>query len=533
MTPPSSPPIALALVVVAPTVVGTVAAAAAARSSSAQRAWRAARTTPWAILGAAVVSSAAAADSVRANSWVRVDAVTAIVLSLVGLVGWVVVRFSARYLAGDPGERRAASRFAATLGAVAAVVVANDLALVALAWAATSLSLHGLLVHASDRPVAVAVAHKKVVLARVADVCMVGAIAAFAVGEGTTRLDQLAAGGATDGALSPTAHLGAVLVAAAVVLKCAQLPFHGWLIQVMEAPTPVSALLHAGVVNLGGVVLLRLAPVIDRAPTAQSVLVLVGATTAVVAALVMTTRVSVKVALAWSTCAQMGIMLVQCGLGLWELALVHLVAHSLYKAHAFLRAGSTVSATLRHRLMPPDAPPRPRDVGPALLGSAVVTGAVVLGWSAIPGTTSVTPAGTVFLGLVTLAGTHLTLALIRRPSAHLTGRVVLLPLAAVAMHEVAARFVAHGTTPPLALVVFAAAALATLFAAQIVIAIAPHRPTVVRMRRWLFHGGFVDEAFTRAVFSVWPPPSPAPGRSIHPTPAAHRGARPTLASELP
>lgn len=92
----------------------------------------------------------------------------------------------------------------------------------------------------------------------------------------------------------------------AAVLKCARLPFHGWLIQVMEAPTPVSALLHAGVVNLGGVVLLRFAPVVDRAVETRALLVVVGVLTAVVASLVMTTRVSVKVSLAWSTCARWG-----------------------------------------------------------------------------------------------------------------------------------------------------------------------------------------------------------------------------------
>ena len=76
----------------------------------------------------------------------------------------------------------------------------------------------------------------------------------------------------------------------------------------------------------------------------------------------MTTRVSVKVALAWSTCAQMGFMLMQCGIGLWEMALLHLVAHSLYKAHAFLAAGGTVRRTQRRQLAPRPTTPSPRGV---------------------------------------------------------------------------------------------------------------------------------------------------------------------------
>ncbi|RYE74837.1 MAG: M48 family peptidase, partial [Myxococcales bacterium] len=82
-----------------------------------------------------------------------------------------------------------------------------------------------------------------------------------------------------------------------------------------------------------------------------------AATTAVVAALVMTTRISVKVMLAWSTCAQMGFMLMQCGLGVWEMALLHLVAHSLYKAHAFLGAGGAVRRASLVQLTPQAARP--------------------------------------------------------------------------------------------------------------------------------------------------------------------------------
>lgn len=87
----------------------------------------------------------------------------------------------------------------------------------------------------------------------------------------------------------------ALLLAFAAILKTAQLPLHGWLIQVMEAPTPVSALLHAGVVNMGGFVLLRVAELIGLVPSAQWLLVIVGSLTAVLAGMVMLTRISIKV----------------------------------------------------------------------------------------------------------------------------------------------------------------------------------------------------------------------------------------------
>ncbi|WP_268968654.1 proton-conducting transporter transmembrane domain-containing protein, partial [Mycobacterium paraintracellulare] len=80
---------------------------------------------------------------------------------------------------------------------------------------------------------------------------------------------------ARDG-MSPLLHASAVLLTLAVILRTALLPVHGWLIQVMEAPTPVSALLHAGVVNLGGFVLIRFAPLLENAAAARVVLVVFG-----------------------------------------------------------------------------------------------------------------------------------------------------------------------------------------------------------------------------------------------------------------
>lgn len=120
--------------------------------------------------------------------------------------------------------------------------------------------------------------------------------------------------------------------------------------QVMEAQPPVSALLHASVVNLRGFMLIRLASVIDTTPVAHGFLVVVGCFTATIASLVMTTRISIKVHLAWSTCAQMGFMLLKCGLGLYGLGFLHLLAHSLYKAHVFLGSGDTVNQAKLKRL---------------------------------------------------------------------------------------------------------------------------------------------------------------------------------------
>jgi NAD(P)H-quinone oxidoreductase subunit 5 len=135
----------------------------------------------------------------------------------------------------------------------------------------------------------------------------------------------------------------AALLAFAAILKSAQFPFHGWLTEVMETPTPVSALLHAGVINGGGFLLIRFADVMLLSPGIMAALVMIGGFTALFGGLVMLTQPAVKTSLAWSTIAQMGFMILQCGLALFPFALLHIVAHSLYKAHSFLGAGSAVA----------------------------------------------------------------------------------------------------------------------------------------------------------------------------------------------
>jgi NAD(P)H-quinone oxidoreductase subunit 5 len=323
----------------------------------------------------------------------------------------------------------------------------------------------------------------------------VGAVIAFATAFDTLRIDEIAAR-ADAAALPVSAQVGAVLVAVAAILKCAQLPFHGWLIQVMEAPTPVSSLLHAGIVNLGGFVLLRLAPVVDGTIVARTLLVLVGTTTAVIAALVMTTRVSVKVSLAWSTCAQMGFMLVQCGLGLWEMASLHLLAHSLYKAHAFLRAGDTVRQTQLRRMLAPAGPvtiaSTVRGVVAAFAGVAVVS--VV--WTWLPFTSTPTAALWVMGGIVALA----VVPLVGSPLAALA-----VPAVYFALHEVFAGIVPHGANTPAVLLAVVAVAFAALFAVQSLIAIDGTHPFVRRLHPWCFSGFAIDDAFTRVAFSVWAP----------------------------
>ena len=279
------------------------------------------------------------------NPSMRLDAISVVMVVLVSFLGMVVLRFSRNYLAGDSGQSRFFSWMSLTLAAVLTVVLSNHLLVIAAAWIMTSLCLHRLLLHYPGRAGAIFSARKKFVVSRLADALLLAASILLYRSYGTWELDGLFAAmsaGKTEG----LAISGFLLVGCAA-LKSAQFPFHSWLPDTMETPTPVSAFMHAGIINAGGFLVVRLSPLLVNAPAALSTLAVLGAFTAAFGAIVMLAQPSVKRALAYSTIAQMGFMMLQCGLGAFGLALLHIVAHSLYKAHAFLTAGSTIGTIPR------------------------------------------------------------------------------------------------------------------------------------------------------------------------------------------
>lgn len=264
---------------------------------------------------------------------------------LVAFIGWVILRYADNYLRGDPTRDQFLPWFLTTLASVLLLLFTDNLLVMAGAWVGVSLALHHLLTLYGDRPEARLAALQKFIVSRIGDVCIIGAVLLLYRHYGTFHLPEMMAAASAGIYSSMALDVAAILLAVAAILKCAQIPFHGWLLRVMEAPTPVSALLHAGVINLGGFLWLRLFPVLDGFTAGHMLLLIVGGLTAVVAVLTMMSQVSVKHSLAWSTSAQMGFMLFQIGMGAYTLAFLHLLAHSLYKAHSFLASGRTVAAS--------------------------------------------------------------------------------------------------------------------------------------------------------------------------------------------
>ncbi len=306
---------------------------------------------------------------------VRLDAVSASMLLLVAFVGWIVVRYARTYLDGEARASVFTGWLCATLAAVLLLVQAGNVAQLVSGWIATSLCLHKLLLFYPDRVAARRAARKKLIFTRLGAVSLIIAAILLAFAYGTTDIAAINAA-AREGDGSVLVVFATVLIALAALLKSAQFPTHGWLTEVMEAPTPVSALLHAGVINGGGFLLIRFADVMLLSPGTLAVLAMLGGFTALFGALVMLTQPAVKTSLAWSTVAQMGFMTLQCGLGLFSLALLHIVAHSFYKAHAFLASGGAVDQVAAIRRPGPVAIPNGAAVGWAFLAAIAIYAAI-------------------------------------------------------------------------------------------------------------------------------------------------------------
>ncbi|MCM2292716.1 oxidoreductase [Allorhizobium sp. BGMRC 0089] len=278
------------------------------------------------------------------------DGVGAAMLTLVSFIGWIVLRYSVTALAGEKRQAAFLGWMSATLAAVCSLTLAGSLITFIASFIASSLCLHQLLVFYPERAAAERAARKKFIVSRLADLALIAAGFLLWRAYGTFDIQTMAEA-ARQGVTPEGVKAAALLLSLTAMLKSAQFPLHGWLTEVMETPTPVSALLHAGVVNAGGFLLIRFADIVTLSPLAMTLLMAVGGLTCLIAGLAMLTHSAVKTALAWSTVAQMGFMILQCGLGLFPIALLHILAHSLYKAHAFLTSGSAVEKVKAARAM--------------------------------------------------------------------------------------------------------------------------------------------------------------------------------------
>jgi NADH-quinone oxidoreductase subunit L len=282
-------------------------------------------------------------------------------------VSAVVQRFSRQYM---QGERRFAYFFA-LLGITTSLLLwlssSPNLLMLFAYWHGLSWLLYLLLAYNERSRAAQRAARKTLIIHLIGDVAFVGGLVLAwqhlgtlefrALTEQAAQAARLTLGGGVV-TLDPAALIAGLLLVSAMA-KSAQFLFHLWLPVTMDTPTPVSALMHAGIVNAGGFLLNRLAPLYTLTPDILHLTFLVGAVTLVLGAGMMLVQSDIKRTLGYSTMAQMGYMIMECGLGAFALAIFHLMAHGLFKATHFLNAGQVIhKARLEPRQPPIRVPAR-------------------------------------------------------------------------------------------------------------------------------------------------------------------------------
>lgn len=335
-----------------------------------------AATAGFGFIGAvALTVSAARGDAVTTGLGpvtLTADRLAVVLLLLVFGVSTIVQAFAVRYLTGDARAHWFAGGAGLLTAASAGLMTVDTLIGLAVFWSVAGLALLLLLGMYWHLPAARDGVRRTAIAFALGDLALWTGVALATATWGTIDLRALTPG-QYDGAVVAVL---ALLVVVAALSRSAQIPFHRWLPATLAAPTPVSALLHAGVVNAGGILLVRLAPLASD-DAARVLTVLAGAATMAYGALIMLVKPDIKGALVNSTTAQMGFMILTCGLGLWAAAIIHLVAHGFYKATLFLSSGSAIAAQRRHEALPPTQRPTRAQQGLRLAAAVALPAAAL------------------------------------------------------------------------------------------------------------------------------------------------------------
>ncbi|WP_100330200.1 NADH dehydrogenase subunit 5 [Bacillus xiapuensis] len=256
-------------------------------------------------------------------------------------IGLIIQRFSVHYLMGDHSYRKYFILFTFTTGVASITWLSGDLRLMVISWGATLAGLILLIRLNSGWKVvseATKVSGRLFILSWFS--LLLAMIWLFKVtGEWQLSLALTNENLAQLGAWEKTGVN--LLIVLAVIIPAAQWPFQRWLIESVVAPTPVSAIMHAGIVNAGGIMLTRFSPLFNG-DIASIILLILAGISVLIGSGISLVQVDYKRQLLGSTIGQMGFMLIQCALGAYLAAIIHLILHGLFKAMLFLQAGSAV-----------------------------------------------------------------------------------------------------------------------------------------------------------------------------------------------
>jgi len=273
----------------------------------------------------------------------HLDQLSIVFVLLITGVGTLIHIYSIGYMEHDPNRRRFFAYLNLFVAAMLLLVLADNYVLLYVGWEGVGLASYLLISFYQQKPSAATAGKKAFIVNRVGDVGLSLAIILMFVTFGTVTFDGVNAA-AESGNSSTITWIGLALLLAACG-KSAQFPLQSWLLDAMEGPTPVSALIHAATMVTAGVYLIvRAHAIFDLSETARTAVVIVGAITLLLGAFIGTAKDDIKKGLAGSTMSQIGYMVLAAGLGPvgYVFAIFHLLTHGMFKAGLFLGAGSVM-----------------------------------------------------------------------------------------------------------------------------------------------------------------------------------------------
>jgi len=271
---------------------------------------------------------------------------SSILVPYVAILGLVIRKYSKKYMWDEPNYKRFFILLNFIFSAIYLLIMSNNLIILTIAWQLMSISLYLLITFNVESKSAVKNGGWTMMIHKLADLLFIIAVILTYKTFGTYDLNELSQqwlayyddGKAVDGII----YVIGFLFLFAAMMKSAIIPFHHWLPYTSEAPTPVSALMHAGVVNVGGILLNKMAFLLLLTPAVLNVAFVMGLITAIVATILMLAVSDIKRYLGYSTVGQMGYMIMEVGLGAFTLAIYHLMLHGIFKATFFLESGSLI-----------------------------------------------------------------------------------------------------------------------------------------------------------------------------------------------
>ena len=290
-----------------------------------------------------------------------IDRLAAVMMVVITGVGTLIYHYSARYLQSEAGRARFHTLLSFTVVTLVCMVSSANLLMLFLFWQLLSWLL-GLLPYNYGHSPTVKGAFRTITILRLGDLAFLAGIFLTYRYYGTLDFELLFSRARATDIVLPVWPRGGLAIRAVTAItllifvggmsKSAQFPLHQWLPDFLYAPTPVCAFLHAGIINAGGFLLNRLAPLYGLSPSALHVVFAVGLLTAFLGASMMLTQNDIKKTLGYSTIGQMGYMIMECGLGAFSLAIFHLIAHGLFKATIFLNCGHVIHAARQDPRLP-------------------------------------------------------------------------------------------------------------------------------------------------------------------------------------